>query len=267
MVKQHSVPKFHLILRTTTSMKLLIAIFLISLPAVALAQSTIPAGTILPVRLESSVPSEKAKPGEEIHARIMQGVPLPAGAKIRRGALVIGHVKEVTAATSGQGGRITIMFDTVKSGRVTIPVKTNLRVIASPLEVDSAELYEYGGDGGTPQSAWVNTQIGGEIVYRGGGHVMNGRNVVGEPVPYGVLARARAVEDSKCRGAVDGNDAPQALWIFSTDACGVFGYPGMRIIHAGRTEPVGEIVLAKENGNVHLRAGSAMLLRVVGGGR
>jgi hypothetical protein len=248
-------------------MKLLLAILLFGLPAAATAQSSIPAGTILPVRLETSVASEKAKPGEEIHARIMQDVPLPGGGKIRRGSQVTGHVMAAGAAASGKGGRISIAFDEVKSGRETIQVTTNLRVIASLLEVESAELYEYGGDRGTPSSAFVNTQIGGEMVYRGGGHVMNGRDVLGEPVPYGVLARVREVEDTKCRGAVDGNDALQALWIFSTDACGVYGYRGMRIVHAGRTRPVGEIILAEENGNVHLRAGSAMLLRVVGGSR
>jgi hypothetical protein len=250
-----------------TSMKLPLAMFLIGLPTLASAQSTIPVGTILPVRLESSVTSEKAKPGEEIHARIMQDVPLPDGGKIRRGSQVTGHVKEAGAAASGQGGQMTIVFDEVKSGRDKIPVTTNLRVISSLLEVDSAELYEYGGDRGTPPSAFVNTQIGGEVVYRGGGHVMNGRDVVGEPVPYGVLAQVRGVENTKCRGAVEGNDAPQALWIFSTDACGVYGYHGLRIVHAGRTKPVGEIALTEEDGNVHLRAGSAMLLRVVGGGR
>jgi hypothetical protein len=267
LTEQRCPPDFHLIRRRKTPIKLLLTLFLLGIPVVAPAQSTIPAGTILPVRLETSVASEKAKPGGEIHARIMQDVPLPDGGKVRRGSLVIGHVKEASAAAVGQGGRVTIVFDTIKSGRETIPVTTNLRVVASLLEVESAELYEYGGDRGTPPSAFVNTQIGGEMVYRGGGHVMNGRDVVGEPVPYGVLARVREVEDTKCRGAVDGNGAPQALWIFSTDACGVYGYRGMRIVHAGRTQPVGEIVLAEENGNVHLRAGSAMLLRVVGGGR
>ncbi|HYL47303.1 MAG TPA: hypothetical protein VEU52_09775 [Candidatus Limnocylindrales bacterium] len=246
-------------------MKSLVVIVLLGTSAAV--QIAIPAGTILPVRLETSINSERSKAGDKIEARIMQDVPLPGRGKIRRGSLVVGQVKEAAPASSGQGGRFTIVFDSIKSGRETIPVRTNLRVIASLLEVDEAQIQEYGGDRGTPTSAFTTTQIGGEMVYRGGGHVMNGRDVVGEPVPYGVLARVREVEDSKCRGAVAGNDSPQALWIFSTDACGVFGYPGMRIVHAGRTEPVGEIVLAEENGNVHLRAGSAMLLRVVGSGR
>jgi hypothetical protein len=247
-------------------MKLLLAIFLLGSPA-ASAHMAIPAGTILPVRLATSINSEKAKAGTRIEARIMQDVPLPGGGKVRRGAIVLGHLKEASAASPGQTASVRIVFDKVKDGSATIPVTTNLRALASLAVVDDAELYEYGGDRGTPPSAFVNTQIGGEIVYRGGGHVMNGRDVVGEPVPYGVVARVRAVEDAKCRGAVDGNDSPQALWLFSTDACGVYGYRGLTIIHAGRTEPLGEIVLEAEKGNVLIRAGSAMLLRVESGAR
>lgn len=239
-------------------------LFLLVFPAAAQSQISIPAGTILPVRLETSFASDRAKPGQEIHARVMQDVPLAGGGKIWRGSLVMGHVKEASAATSGQGGSISLVFDKVKNGREMIPVTTNLRAIGSLLEVDEAQINEYSGDRGTPSSAFTTTQIGGEMVYRGGGHVMNGSEVVGEPVPYGVLARVREGEDSKCRGAVAGNDAPQALWIFSTDACGVYGYPGMRIAHAGRMEPVGEIVLEAERGNLQIRAGSAMLLRVFG---
>jgi hypothetical protein len=248
---------------------LFLILFLAS-PATLLAQTSIPTGTILPLRLETSFNSEKSKAGDEIRARIMQDVPQPGGGKIRRGSQVIGHVKEASPASSdqgGHGGRISVVFDNVKRGRETIPVTTNLRVMASLLDVDEAQIQEYGGDRGTPTSAFTTTQIGGEVVYRGGGHVMNGRDVVGEPVPYGVLARVRAVEESECRGAVEGNDEPQALWIFSTDACSVFGYPGMRIVHAGRTDPVGEIVLAARSGNVKIRSGSGMLLRVATTGR
>lgn len=248
-------------------MKLFLFLFLFVSPAAAQSQISLPAGTILPARMETSINSEKAKAGQEIHARVMQDVPLPDRGKIRRGSLVFGHVKEASAAASGQGGRISLVFDRARSGLVMIPIRTDLRVIASLLDVDEAQIQEYGGDRGTPTSAFTTTQIGGDMVYRGGGHVMNGSSVVGEPVPYGVLARAREVEDSGCRGSVDGNDAPQALWIFSTDACGVYGYPWLRIAHAGRTEPVGEIILESDRGNVQIRAGSAMLLRVVRSGR
>jgi hypothetical protein len=77
-----------------------------------------------------------------------------------------------------------------------------------------------------------------------------------------VIGRVRANPDRNCRGAIDGNDRPQALWLFSADACGVYGYRHLKIEHAGRTNPIGEITLSAERGEINIRGGSAMLLRV-----
>ena len=92
-----------------------------------------------------------------------------------------------------------------------------------------------------------------------------GLQVVGEPVfPDGVLGKVRSDPGSPCRAAVAGNHKTQALWLFSTDACGVYGYDDVKIVHAGRTEPVGEITLASAKGNLAIESGSGWLLRVDG---
>jgi hypothetical protein len=132
------------------------------------------------------------------------------------------------------------------------------------LEIDNAQIPNYGGDRGTPSSAYETVQVGGEIVYRGGGHVMQGETIVGEPVYDGVLGRVRASPERNCRSTLDGNDRPQALWLFSSDACGTYGFPHLKIAHAGRSNPFGEIVLTSTEGEVNIRAGSGMLLRVIG---
>jgi len=97
-------------------------------------------------------------------------------------------------------------------------VKTSLRAVASNLEIQHAETPKYFDDA-TASAYGTTTQVGGEVVYRGGSHVMSGETVVGEPVYPGVLSQTRANRDKGCRGTVAGNDQPQSLWVFSSDAC------------------------------------------------
>lgn len=237
-----------------------LSIVLVLFSNALLAQEAIPIGTIIPVRLDTSLSSAKAKPGQTFTATVMQDVPLP-GSKIRRGNKVTGHLVSAKRADGG-GGQLTLRFDSAKTSTQGIPVSTNLRAIASMMEVYDAELPIFGPDRGTSQADWTTVQIGGEVVYRGGGPVANGLRTVGKPTANGVLAHVSSAPATKCRGDVDGNDQLQALWLFSTDACGAYGFPDLEIAHAGRSEPIGVIVLASSKHDVHLQSGDGMLLRV-----
>ena len=237
-----------------------LVLFLI--PGAVLTQVEVPTGTVLPVTLHGSLSTTKSKPGDVVKARVMQDIPLGERSKIAAGAYVEGKVISVTPGSNGNPARITFQFERLVTSKGPIPITTNLRALASRLEVTSAQLPQYDDRG---SSLYVNTttQIGGEAVYRGGGHVMDGHTVVGEPVnDEDVVGRVRPNTDGNCRGAIDGNDRPQALWLFSADACGVYGYRHLKIEHAGRTNPIGEITLSAERGEINIRGGSAMLLRI-----
>jgi hypothetical protein len=233
--------------------------------SVAKSSLAIPPGTILPVHLNGTILSAKSKPGQEITGRIMQDIPLSPGARIREGSKVVGHIGEVTPATTGTRARISLQFDKLISAHQTISITTNLRAIAGFMEVRDAQAPL--GAGESNDNQWLTTvQVGGEVAYGESGPVTSGENanvVVGKLIKGGLVGRVRAKEGTECRGAIDGNDNPQALWVFSSDACGVYGIEHVSIAHAGRTDPVGVIVLASESGNLKIASGAGMLLRVI----
>ena len=225
----------------------------------------VPPGTILPVRLNSTLSSAKSKVGQAITGRIMQDVPITPAVSIRAGSKVVGHIVEVTPAGAGHGARLSLQFDKLVFSRQTIPILTNLRAIAGFMQVLEAQTPPIGA-GETDVYRWLTTvQIGGDVVYGEGGVVTaanNANQVVGKEVNGGVLGQVRAKAGTECRGAVEGSDRPQALWVFSTDACGTYGLEHIGIAHAGRTDPVGVIVLTSDGDGLKVSAGAGMLLRV-----
>lgn len=235
---------------------------LLLFPAGVFAQTSIPVGTILPAQLSSSLNSKKNKPGEKITARIMQDVPLPSGRKVRAGAKVVGHVVSVTAAQNGQPSEMTLRFDRLEFARRSVGMNTSLRALASMMEIEDAQIPPAGTDRGTTWAWTTRNLIGGEVAYGQGGPVVNGGDIVGHSLFGGVLVPAKASPESGCRGEVGGNMQPQAFWVFSSDACGVYGMADVQITHAGRTSPLGEITLASKTGNLNIGSGSGMLLRV-----
>ena len=225
------------------------------------ASISIPAGTILPISLPS-LSSEKSRKGAFIKARIMQDVPLPDGEKIRRGSVVLGRVLDVTPSTPGHPAALILAFDTLIQHGRNFPIVTSLRTLASMVEIDSAQI-PYMGAGESDVYDWLaTTLVGGETAYGRGGPVASGNTIVGRAVSGGVLVNVSTQPGSKCRGDLDGNSAPQALWVFSSSACGVYGIPHLDIHHSGRTDPVGQIVLSSDDGPVEIRGGSGALLRV-----
>jgi len=223
--------------------------------------TAIPAGTILPVRLNSSLSASKSQPGQIITARIMQDVPLANGGKIREGSKVIGHVVNVSSSEDGKPDQISLQFDKLISSGREIPIKTTLRAVAGFVEVMEAES-PTDGPVSMPIAA---TQVGGDTAYTSGGNVVTRNGVdVGKSVKDGVLVQVGAGgrQGKDCRGAIDGNTSPAAMWVFSSDACGAYGLSSIRIAHAGKTEPFGVIVLTSEKGQLKLPGDAGMLLRV-----
>ncbi len=229
-----------------------------------LVAQKIPAGTVIPVMLRTTLDSRKATVGQQITARVMQDVPLVSQARIRAGSKLVGHVVAATRTGATSGSRIVVSFDRVMTGGAEIPITTSLRSLASMMEVFEAQLPTNAiDDYGTTPADWVTVQIGGDVVYRGNGTVMTDDRVVGKATIGGeVTAKLIASRDRGCGGSTAENDRDQALWLFSPSACGAYGFADLKIVHAGRGEPIGQIIL--ESGkNARVPGGSGLLLRVI----
>ncbi len=227
----------------------------------------VPSGTILPVRLNSTLSSQKAKAGQVITGRVMQDVPLPSGERIREGSKVIGHIVEVIPASTGAQTRVSLQFDKLLSSHQTIAITTNLRALAGFVGVQEAEIPTISRGEGDGAHRMTTVQVGGDVVYGTDAPVTtneNSNDIVGKGVYDGVLSQIRAKPGTLCRGPIDGNVSPQALWVFSSDACGVYRLHHISIVHAGRTDPTGVIVLASDQNNLKITEGAGMLLRVTG---
>ena len=226
-------------------------------PALLMAQD-LPAGIALPVMLNSGIDANKVASGATIKARLMQDVILPSGVRIRAGATVLGNIVEVNPPGTGSGSRVAVRFDRLAFHKSTLHFSSHLRALASMNEVFEAWLPTNAiDDYGTSTADWNTVQVGGnEVVYRGNGTVMSASGVVGNASIGGdVQAPLQPVRSGGCHGGAN----PQALWVFSTTACGVYGYDDITIAHWGRTNPVGDIVLVSK-GKLRVQSGSGLLL-------
>jgi len=243
-------------------MRRLFAILLLCLVAGCLSGQQIPAGTLLPAMLDDTFDSEKSQPGEAISAKLRQDVPLPGGRKIKRESKIVGHVVAVSPASDGNPFQITVRFEQIEVNKRPVNIDVGLRAYAT-MELVAQSRQPANADSGFGTSVWdLNlSQVGGQIAYTGQKIVKWNGQVVGRiPQPGAVLAVPMANPEYGCAGP-GANTAEQAFWVFSTNACGIYGNNDLTLVSGvGGTSP-GQIVF-KSPKKITVRGGSGWLLQV-----
>jgi hypothetical protein len=209
--------------------------------------------------LRTSLNASKDKPEKRIEGRVMQDVLLPSGLKIREGARVLGHAANVKTGSSGSS--IVVKFDAIQNDGHMIPFTTGVLAVASMTSVHDAQLPISLNSDAVPETQWATRQVGGDLVRRGWGKVFSSDGNVGTWVGgSSVVATPTPNPKAGCSGG-PGYEREQALWIFSSAACGAFGLRNLKIAGSGVIPPVGEIVLTS-NRDINIRGGSGWLLIV-----
>lgn len=225
--------------------------------AVALCAQNLPVGTALPVSLGSSLNAKSARPGQKIEGKLMQEVMLGAST-LKSGSHVTGHVVSASRP-SATGARIVLQFDQLQDEHQVIPLHVAARAVASSQSVFNAGLPVDTNSADEGSQSWVTKQVGGEYVFRGRGYVSSDTGKVGIWSGSGVSGKLPAAGD--CPEG-DSSNVQQALWIFSTTACGAYGFERTKLEQSGLTPPLGQIVLSSPK-DIDLRGGSGWLLVVV----
>jgi hypothetical protein len=234
---------------------------LLVLTALSAAAQQIPVGTTIPVMLRSDLNSSKDKAGEQIEGRVMQEIELPGGEKISKRARITGHIVSVTKK-GPSGSTIVVKFEAIEDDKQTIPLSTAVLALASMAAVAEAQSPMGPAPDRDPVTQWKTRQVGGDVVDRGRGKVVSKGGVEGKWVEgSSIVSKLTPNPRAGCPEA-PGYDREQAVWIFSSAACGVYGMSDTKIVNSGAQPPLGKIEL-QSSGNVNVRGGSGWLLMTV----
>lgn len=238
-----------------------IAAFLL-LPAIGVAQQ-VPAGTVIPIMLNTGLNADKDRAGKAIEGKVMQDVITASGITISKGSRVTGRVVSADTA-GGRGSSLTLRFEFVQDRERNMPFTAAVLAIASMQAVAQAQAPINSNPDMMSKSAWTTRQVGGDVVNRGQGKVGAPDGQTGTWLEgNSVLIKLTPNPDGGCPGGgSSGYDRAQAVWVFSSAACGTYDMGKATIADSGANPPVGSVTITSPR-NLQIRGGSGWLLITV----
>jgi hypothetical protein len=115
---------------------------------------------------------------------------------------------------------------------------------------------------GTTSWDWNMLQVGGQVAFNGQRIVRSQTGeVVGKVVEPGAVLGVPLANPARGCAGPSNNSAEQAFWIFSTDACGVYGYKHLTLNTGVGSSPSAQITFQSPK-VITIRGGSGWLLLV-----
>lgn len=213
------------------------------------ASAALSSGTTLAAELTKSIDAKKAKPGDEVTAKLTQDVKSNGKVVIHKGSKLVGHVTEAQARSKENAeSKLGVVFDkAVLKGGQEVAFSGVIRALSAPVEVPTTSL----GGGNVDRNA------------SGGG----GRGI--GPVPMGGATSTANSTVGSGTGAV-GNTADASVnsgggTLNNLDAAsrGVIGMDGVTLNASAVGSGQGS-VLSSPSRNIKLDSGTQMILQVTG---
>jgi hypothetical protein len=235
-------------------------------PAANGGSAALSSGTTLQAELSKGLDCKKAKPGDEVSAKLTQDVKSDGKVVLHKGSKLVGHVTEAQARSKDNAeSKLGVVFDkAVLKGGQELAFNGAIQALAPPaqnsLSAAADESANMAGSGMARGGNMGGSRGGGPL----GGAVGSVNNTVGGAAS-GVGNTAGSVTGS-ATGAVGGavnNTAGTAVnGAINSTSHGVVGMQGLALATAATSNAQGSVISSATH-NVKLDAGTQMVLQVV----
>ena len=232
------------------------------------ATATLASGTTLQAQLTKPVDAKKAKPGDQVTARLTQDVKSDGHVVLHKGSKLVGHVTEAQARSKEQGeSKLGIMFDKAElKGGQEASINAVIQALAPPVQSSAMAA--------ASEESSLSAPMGGGPARSGGGGLVGGvaggaTSTVGAAtgtvgnLGAGATGGLNSTVNSTVGGAAGGLNAQGAL---TSTARGVVGLQGLTLNSASSAAAQGSVISSTSR-NVKLDSGTQMVLQVTGAAR
>lgn len=229
------------------------------------ASAVLNSGTTLQAELTRSLDAKKAKPGDEVTARLTQDVRSDGKVVLHKGSKVVGHVTEAQAkGKENSESKLGVVFDkAVLKGGQEVAFNSVVQAVAPPAQ-GAASL---AGDENSNLGGGLGGDTGmGSGSSRGSGMGPVSSPVVGVPAVGGVGRTAGSVANSTTgavSGSVNNTAGVAANGALSSTSRGVVGLQGLALNTAAAGSAQGSVISSASR-NVKLDTGTQLVLQVTG---
>jgi hypothetical protein len=235
------------------------------------ASSALSGGTTLQAELTKSIDAKKAKPGDEVTAKLTQDVKSSGQVVLHKGTKLVGHVTEAQARSKENSeSRLGIAFDkAVSKGGEEMAFTGVIQALAAPVQGSLSATTDDAGNLGSGMGSGSGTAMGGGR--NGGGSIapMGGRGAVNSTLgtATNTVNNTAGSVTNTATGAVNGS-VNQATGVAANGAInsatrGVVGMQGVALNTATAGSAQGSVVSSATK-NVKLDSGTQMILQVAG---
>ncbi len=228
------------------------------------ASAALASGTTLQAELTKPLDARKAKPGDQVTAKLTQDVKANGKVVLHKGSKLIGHVTEAQPRSKEQKeSRLGIVFDTAElKGGQEAQINAVLQALAPPVRSAAAVSGDDSGGLSTPAPMSGGGRSDGVLV---GGVAGGATSTLGSATGAagstigGAAGGVNSTVGSTVGGAASGLNAQGAL---ASTSSGVIGLEGLTLSSATSAGAQGSVISSAMH-NVKLDSGTQMILQVV----